>query len=361
MKWIEIFKTGTHTDSKGATRTWSEADLNGIVGNFDAEQSAPAVIGHPKTDDPAWGWVDKLRVEGGKLLASFRDLVPEFVESVRAGRYRKVSVALFPEHDGTFALRHVGFLGATPPAVQGLAPANFQQGENDLVVEFALEPREANTLIRVLRGIREWFIEERGIETANQIIPDWEIEQLQPREEPAFNQPTEGEDMSKEQIEQAVNTAVEAAKGDLSKEFSEKEKSYQEQIEALQRDGRRRDMAAFAEEQVRAGKLAPKALQLGVVEFMLRLDQAVEVQFSEGDGGKLTPLGWFQEFIRAMPEAKLFGALGGQENDPGTVDASEQEKAIQEVIAAEKEAGREISYAEATKRAASSKPEVFAV
>ena len=90
-KWYEIFSVGTHTDSAGTTRQWSEEALQGIVDNFDPEQSAPAVIGHPRNDDPAWGWVDALKIEGGKLLASFRDLVPEFVEAVKAGRYRKVS------------------------------------------------------------------------------------------------------------------------------------------------------------------------------------------------------------------------------------------------------------------------------
>ena len=127
MSWIEVFKTGTHTDSAGNTREWSDADLDAIVQAYNAQKDhqAPLVIGHPQTDAPAYGWVKSLRRVGDRLQA-FMDQVSDGVkQAVAAGHFKKVSVALYPNK----LLRHVGLLGATPPAVKGLQPVRFNANE----------------------------------------------------------------------------------------------------------------------------------------------------------------------------------------------------------------------------------------
>ncbi|MCO5250985.1 MAG: hypothetical protein M9949_06140 [Candidatus Kapabacteria bacterium] len=130
MSWIPIFKPGTHTDAAGNTRTWSDADVRNMVKMYN-EQSpaekhdAPAVKGHPKTDDPALGWVDSLKYEGGQLWAKLRDMQKSFVEEVKSGAYKKVSVRLYPNN----MLRHVGFLGAVPPAIKGLGDVELAEYE----------------------------------------------------------------------------------------------------------------------------------------------------------------------------------------------------------------------------------------
>jgi hypothetical protein len=126
--WQEIFKTGQQTDSSGVTRDWSESDLDNIVNKYneqpaDKRHEAPVVIGHPVVDSPAYGWVSRLKREGSALLAEFKQLALEFVEIVKEGRYKKVSMALYPD----MLLRHVGFLGAVPPAVKGLEPVKFSE------------------------------------------------------------------------------------------------------------------------------------------------------------------------------------------------------------------------------------------
>jgi len=132
--WFEIFRSGTHTDSAGNTSDWTEKDLDKIVSLYDpSNHEAPIVIGHPEQDSPAYGWVEFLKVEGGKLLAKLKDVAPEFVDWVKRGLYKKVSIALYLD----FSLRHVGFLGATPPAVKGLAPARFEdRGEVTIFSDF---------------------------------------------------------------------------------------------------------------------------------------------------------------------------------------------------------------------------------
>ncbi|MDY7033224.1 MAG: flippase-like domain-containing protein, partial [Thermodesulfobacteriota bacterium] len=92
---------------------------------------------HPKHDDPAYGLVQAVKTEtrDGKkiLLAKFKNVEPEFAEMVKSGRFPKRSAGFYP--DGR--LRHVGFLGATPPAIKGLKNIAFGDGDNAIAFEFA--------------------------------------------------------------------------------------------------------------------------------------------------------------------------------------------------------------------------------
>ena len=122
--WIDVFRTGDHTDMGGSTTRWTAADLAGIVADYGQADPAPVVLGHPETDGPALGWVRGLRVMGDRLQARLDRLDPSFRGAVEAGRYAPRSVALAPTATG-WRLRHLGFLGAQNPAVAGLAPTQF--------------------------------------------------------------------------------------------------------------------------------------------------------------------------------------------------------------------------------------------
>lgn len=369
MKWIQIFETGKHTDSQGRVRKWSESDLEKIVDNFDAEQSAPAVIGHPSTDSPAWGWVDKLKVEAGKLYAAFRDLVPEFEEAVLKKMYPNRSISLRPAAGGGHQLRHVGFLGAAAPAVPGMEPIlGFEAQEDDLVIEFALERGEARGLRGMFRGIRDLIIDQFGMEVADAALPDFEIEALQGQDpapaDPGFSETNDGEiEMNEAQVKEMVDNAVGEAKAEMTNQFSEKEKGYQTEIDRLKQNDSRRDMAAFVDGQIRDGKLPPKFKQAGITEFMLQLDAAEELQFSEGEEGKQTPLAWFKQFVTDIGETSLFSPLDGGEGDPGASEgnAAQQEKLIRDHIAEMKKHGDDITYGEGAKAMATKHPDVFTV
>ncbi|BDZ02437.1 hypothetical protein MUTS16_35100 [Escherichia coli] len=50
---------------------------------------APLVIGHPRTEDPAWGWVKALSLSGVDLMAEPAQLDPQFAEMVTDGRFKK--------------------------------------------------------------------------------------------------------------------------------------------------------------------------------------------------------------------------------------------------------------------------------
>jgi hypothetical protein len=134
--WIEIFKTGLHADSGGNQKTWTEADLDQIVKQYNPRvHEAPVVIGHPVGNAPAYGWVEALKREGKFLCAKLKGLVPEFGEMVRQGLFKKRSISLYPN----LTLRHLGFLGAMPPAVKGLADVNFAEQKGETKIEFEEE------------------------------------------------------------------------------------------------------------------------------------------------------------------------------------------------------------------------------
>ncbi len=130
--WIPIFRTGTHTDSNGNTRTWTEGDLDYIVNTYAPRYNeAPVVIGHPRGNSPAYGRIESVKREGGTLYAKLKDPVPDFIDMVRKGMFRKRSISLYPNG----SIRHLGFLGAVPPAVKGLPDFSFSDS-GGVTVEF---------------------------------------------------------------------------------------------------------------------------------------------------------------------------------------------------------------------------------
>ncbi|WP_051283886.1 phage protease [Desulforegula conservatrix] len=132
--WIEVLKTGTFTAKSGKPVSFTEADLDAIAAGYDAAKApAPLVFGHPEDSDPAFGWAEEFKRKGDILRARFKD-VPEVVKTlVNNGHYKKVSISLAADKK---TVRHVGLLGAVPPAVPGLADVKFSEGES-LTIEMS--------------------------------------------------------------------------------------------------------------------------------------------------------------------------------------------------------------------------------
>lgn len=127
---IEVFKSGKHIDSNGNENEWTESDLDTIVNTYneaiekDPNLIAPAVKGHPKDNDPAYGWVQKLYRLGDKIKAKIK-IVSSFAEEIKEEAYKKVSLSLYEN----LMLRHIGFLGAVPPAIKGLENVTLDHSE----------------------------------------------------------------------------------------------------------------------------------------------------------------------------------------------------------------------------------------
>lgn len=272
--WFEVFRTGTHTDNKGNTREWTVEDLDKAVKSYNPEhQEAPLVIGHPKTNAPAYGWAEGLKREGNILYAKARQVLPEFEEAVKSGRYKKRSISFYP--DGT--LRHIGFLGAQPPAVKGLVDVQFKEGEEYNEYE----------------------------ETINNHMP--------PGAHPA--PAGEGGDMPKTVEELEKDLAKErAAKETAEKkaaEFKEKADKTTADFAEAEKKRTKQEIAEFVEKGIKEGKILPAWKEQGLVEFMEHLagvdGGATEIEFSEGDNTvKSSPLEWFKKFVTNFGEHPLF-------------------------------------------------------
>ncbi len=180
LEQIEIFAPGRHVATNGKTYEFTADQVAAIAADYSpATFAAPIVIGHPKMDDPAYGWAELLTVnEAGKLVAKLEKVNPAFAEGVDGGSYRKVSAKFYEPADpnnpkpGSWYLRHIGFLGATPPAVKGLAPAFAEESDGP---EFADQELGwlASNIADGFRRLRDWFIGKYGVEEADKAIPAW--------------------------------------------------------------------------------------------------------------------------------------------------------------------------------------------
>lgn len=362
--YVEIFRGGKQIDSGGKEHD-GDALIDKAIETFDADyHEPPLVVGHPKDNDPAFGWVQDLKVEtvnGGKVLfMKARDVVPEFEDLVNQGLYKKRSASFYP--DGR--LRHVGFLGAVPPAVKGLADLKFEDQDEALYFDFY--DAGLGVVARMFRRLRDWLIEKEGKETADSIIPDWDVEYMQdeakrPQPEPeavqAFNEPGSGKPTKEDttmageeksfteaDLEQAKETsAAEARKDERKKveaEFAEKERKQR----ANKRD---QEIADYCEKGVKEGTIAPAWVDAGLKEFMQSLEGEEQIEFSEDN--KQTPLGFFKSFLEELPRLVDFDELAGRDKDVGPADMGADEIAVKarEFQETEAKAGRTITVTQA--------------
>ena len=69
MRAVPIFRPGRHISAAGASLEFTEADLAATVAAYNPElHEAPIVVGHPKDNGPAYGWVTGLAVADGELV-----------------------------------------------------------------------------------------------------------------------------------------------------------------------------------------------------------------------------------------------------------------------------------------------------
>lgn len=350
MQPIEIFKPGTHTAASGATLSFCEADLRATADCYDpALHEAPIVVGHPSDNAPAYGWVKNICFADGALNADPDQVDPSFAELVKAGRFKKVSASFYTPDSpsnpvpGKYYLRHVGFLGAQPPAVKGLKNASFSESELG-VVEFGDwgDIQNAN----ILRSLREWIISKFGLADADQAIPGYAVSSVEqdalqddpddsPTPSPSFseNQP-KGDEMSAE--DKARLAALETENALLRKQDSDRRL---EQINA--------GNAAFAEALVKSGKLLPaqKGVCIATLNFFEGREEVVE--FSEG-GVKAPIHAAFRKFLEGLPKQVEYKEVaGGAGVDAPADDAVSIAVAAAEFMESESRAGRTVSSAAA--------------
>ncbi len=255
-QWVEVFRAGEQTDSAGNKRAWSPSDLEKIVKNYNAKNhEAPVVVGHPKDNAPAFGWVEELKTDGKTLFAKFKQLIPEFIDAVKRGLYKKRSISLYPD----FTLRHIGFLGAVPPAIKGLADIKFSENDS-ITIEFDSQSNTGKT------GDRS----KNSFSTQNR-----------------------------------ESKLMTTRKTDRESEIS----TLKAQLKKEQRKNRLAEFKEFVNRLHSDGRVVSE-LQNDIIELMEVMHDAGEYDFSEG---RSTALGKFRDYLEKQPPIVHFGEVAQEE------------------------------------------------
>jgi hypothetical protein len=291
------------------------------------------VLGHPADDAPAYAWVKRLRRAGHSLWAQLEKVDPLFEALLRAGRFAQRSVALythFPATGGPY-LRHLGFLGAAPPAVKGLAPVRFADAA---CVTFAFDEQLSEVEMSEPKPKLEGFLDHLRAfftpEPSSTVIPPApsgvEGSEAEDRAEgPAFSERLAA-------LEQRLEALTAGTPAAPEKQTEPEESRSLSRAEA--RDARE-PIANFVESLRARGRFPPAYERWGVADFMERLaaadaaegtdknvcptaaeDNAVILSEAK-DRDEVAPpglLAWFQEFLTRLPAVIEFQELGGHES-----------------------------------------------
>lgn len=274
-KWIDVFRSGNYGD-KG---NYTEADLDKVVQNFTpAQHEPPVVVGHPENNAPAFGWVSALKRMGNTLFAMFKDVPAEFEELVRSGRFKKRSVSFYQTADGP-VLRHVGFLGAMPPEVKGLADVKFRDGQFQAIEfneESDMENGDVKGLKKAMKRLTAFFEKAETTDAAPDFKKEF-AEALKPFE-----------------------TKIGELQTQLAGEKTERDKL----AAALADQGR----ASVADTQIKrvkdAGRWVPAFDKMGLPQVFSELAKSpTKVSFGEGDKKQEKQIvEVFADFMLALPK-----------------------------------------------------------
>ncbi len=266
MKPINIFKAGSWPAMSGATLTFAAADLAATAAAYDpAKHEAPLVVGHPATDDPAYGWVASLSAGESGLEASPRAVDPAFAVMVNEEKFNRISSSFFlpdaPSNPvpGVYYLRHVGFLGAVPPAVAGLRKPSFD------------------------------LCDEAGSVTVEFSIPVPPVSEVPPVADPSASP------ASADFATQVATLTDENAA--LKRQIEQRDAG----LAAERAKQMRTELAQFADVLINEGRLLPVD-KTGFVEFMAALSTEQTIEFA-ADGQVIKPSvrRWFTDFARRLP------------------------------------------------------------
>jgi hypothetical protein len=286
MKLLQIFKRGKHTAMSGVTLSFSESDIKTSINAYDPEiHEAPLVVGHPKTDDPAYGWVKSLSYKEGVMEALPTQVDFDFAQMVNEGKFKKISASFYPPDSpnnpvpGVYYLKHVGFLGAAAPAVKGLKTASFAEDEEYIEVELDFS----------------------------------EFCQYQTK--------------------------------DKGKTLDEELKAREAALTEREKKLKKLEATSFVEGI--KGKILP-AYRNGLVEFISSLDPETEIEFSEGGKTTKKPSSDFiKELLTNLPSVVEFKEIAGGETPEPETDPHKIAIKARQYVADQKGKGIDISYTEA--------------
>lgn len=364
MKAIHILRAGSHTDTHGTGVSFTDAQLREMAESYDPKtHEAPLTIGHPAGNAPAFGWVAGVEFSDGDLFAVPHQVHSCLSQMVRDGQFKKVSASIYmPGHPnnptpGKPYLRHVGFLGAQPPAIKGLEPLQFAEGNDDgQVIEFEeqvadlMDMRwELNAIARFARGVREWFIDKHDTDTADTVVPSYLVEDL----EEAARRPTAADQPVAELAEPTAptedDTVTEEELKALAAKLDAQEASFAERetaISAREAALTRGEHTAWADKMIGAGKLVP-AERDSTINLLASMSSEPSVSFAEGEAPISPAAGYMRQVEARAPVVDMSERGGSGGGEPTQLNARQRATRIQDYVHEQRGKGNHVSFAEA--------------
>ena len=343
MNLLHIFKANKRAEASGVTL----ADVQSAVKNYDpALHEAPIVIGHPKTDDPAYGWVGKLSLGvDNTVLAQPKQIVTEFAEWVNQGLYKKISASWYGKSNpdnptpGQLYLKHVGYLGAVPPVIKGMPDSSFSESDGEVItIEFS-EAEFADyddlTQVRLWQNLRDWLIESQDLATADRVVPSYMLETLQMSamsepDEPLSNYSEKPMPLTEEELKQREDALALRERNTVLKE---QELLFSEALDGVIKEGRILGVE--------------KPAHLKRLKMLSAIPADSVVDFAEGKEN-YSPTQEYLDELKKRPVVVNFGEIsGGEAPENISADPVKRAQAIDKKRSAAAKEGRLLSFAEA--------------
>lgn len=332
-KPIKMLKPGTFTAMNGKSYTFTEADLEATAAAYDPILfAAPIVKGHPTDDAPAFGRIYAVEFSSF-LLGTPGKVDPAFREEVNAGRYDQVSLSLYPpDHPsnpvpGVYYPRHLGFLGAMPPAVKGLGTVSLSEAEEGFIYFAEMDVKEPAPK----KENKNMAVKDRasfcGDCSENVCIPTCPVDAItMTPDKGAVIDPAKCTVCYK--CIDACRMMCDPVYGMQVANYSEAVKEKDATIASLtaERDTARTDLVAEKTESRRKEfsdfcdahptKISP-AMRGTVISMMMKLHGQDPIEFGEGPNKvKKTPLEVYQEELQAAPDVCSFSEVADKKKVP---------------------------------------------
>lgn len=351
--WIEVFGgNGTVIDQFG--RKVDAKDIIDKTISFYSGGTKPGtklVLGHRENEDINFGDVEEFKSyeRDGKhwLLMKPHGVDADFAKQVNDDWYPERSIRVNQE---TGEVEHVAFMPAKKKgAVQGMLPAQFQKNDES-ILQFSTYFNRT-----IFQRLRDWFIKKEGIEEADNIIPQWALDDMltdsvreEKHEEFPLGFSEEENELTKEEIEKikqdALKEGIEKGKKESAAQFAAQEAK-------RAKEAADRDTEALIDKKIADGEWKP-AIKPLALSFMKGLDHAEMLEFAEADG-KVTKETQREQAVRlidALAEPMPNVEFAGQDKEKEPVnknDAGELLKKAKTYQFQQAELGNEVNINEA--------------
>ena len=360
----EIFAVGQWNKDK-----YNSKDLQQMVDNFNELKDVvkpPAKIGHSEHQDllkkeglPAAGWVDKLKMVGDKVIATFRDVPKVVKDLIDRKAYKRVSAEIYPKYKNPIngkvynnVLRAVAFLGSDVPAVETLQDiSNLYKDNNQEYSVYSFDLVDEKNMKGGVYDMGNWFkVTIDGAENKENLVKKLSdalgvkvnVEdgaELTDEERKKKEEEDKNKEIKDKRIEELTQSyeAVSKLQGDKDKKIAEleakiaaleKEKQglvdgdilakgkmgdmekanadMMTKLSEVQKNTKTDAIKSFVKQQIAEGKVLPKDEGI-IVALMEQLDDKAVVKFTQDDKETSEPImEVIKKFISGLPKVVEF-------------------------------------------------------